>query len=139
MGPLCLCKGVLVTEQEFRRALLTPYWCKSPHRWIDKGIGIGHFALDARPGLFNLSWLMLQRQEPPPAEVYQNTDLRWVITLSGGTMLEGKSLMHHAAMQTERGFHAVIRRYASGRRFVLDIPGAVPWHTLTKFATRSLA
>jgi hypothetical protein len=116
------------------RSLRAPYWCKgSPLRWADGGIGLAHLATEGRVGLFNLGWLMLQREQPPSAVVYRNTDLRWVIVQAGGMFIEKRSLEEHAAFKTEQQFHRMVLRFTSGS-IPVNIPGHVPWATLREFA-----
>lgn len=119
----------------FMRMLQHPYWTPNPLAWQAGHIGLAHFALDGRVGLFNLCWLMLQCKHPPGIEVYDSANLNWVITQSGGAILKGKSLEHHAAVRTLYEFHMLVKPYATGR----DFPMGTPWTKLATYSERSLA
>lgn len=128
--------------EKFKQAVLNNWWCKgSPLAWTTEnpGIGLAHIAADGDVGHFNLMWLMLQRAEPPPLVVYKQTDMRWVIMQAPQVRVYRLSLMEHAAFKTLDEFNAVILRYSKEpRRVLLDLPGNVPWRTLTNIAQRSL-
>lgn len=123
---------------QYLRAVTNPYWCKDPLSWQADGVGISYFAQEGHAGLFNLCWLVLQQKSPPPADVYRNTNLTWVIQLSGGTMMGGRSMLQHASMSTLTDFKSVLRAFIERTRKppYHDFPGSVPWATLHELATK---
>lgn len=126
--------------KEFMRVLEKPYWCAgSPLEWHVDGAGFAHYAMDGRVGMFNLCWFVFQRQTPPKLrETYANAKERfkWVIALGDRTMIDGKSLTHHAAMLPYESFRCVVYRHIS-KSFTrpVDFPGSVPWKTLYDLST----
>jgi hypothetical protein len=128
-----------MTFDEIKKAVLDNWWCEgSPLAWTTEnpGVGLAHMALEGQVGTFNLCWLMLQRKEPPPLQVYHGTNMRWVIMLSGGVYIEGRSLLHHAAMRSLRDFSQLILPHTHNR---IDYPGGVPWAMLGRIAQGVLA
>lgn len=125
--------------EQIKKIVLDNWWCQgSPLAWTTEnpGVGIGHMALEGQVGTFNLCWLMLQRTEPPPLSVYQNTNMMWAIMLSGQIYMQGRSLLEHASFKTLDEFNAMVLSY-SKRRVLVDIPNGVPWGTLKQIAERS--
>lgn len=127
-----------MTNTEYMRALSDPYWCRgSPLRWEVGGMGIAHLAMEGLVGQFNLSYLMLQKNHPPASQlVYRSTDLRWVLMLSGGTFIAGRSLEHHASIKSLQDFSKLVLPYTHNRT---DFPGSVPWGTLGRLLKGVLA
>jgi hypothetical protein len=118
--------------EQYMRALENPYWCEgSPLKWQADGIGLSHFALEGRVGLFNLCWLVTRRTTPPPAKVYRYTKLAWVIQLAGGLYVQGRSLEHHASILTLPEFKSMMCVYIKKvHPNPVDLVGGIPWATL---------
>jgi hypothetical protein len=120
------------------RVIEKPYWCRgSPLAWQVDGIGLAQFALEGRVGMFNLCWMMLQRDTPPAKAItYSHTNLRWVILLSGGVFIEGRSLEHHASMLHFEHFRFLMYRWITkNHKNPVDFPGSVPWKLLYDLST----
>jgi hypothetical protein len=100
-------------DTEYRRRLEHPWWCKGdPLLWTDEGIGIAPFAEAGKVGLFNLSWWLLGRVEPPPAAIYRNTPLIWAIMKGPAVKVDSRTLIEHAAMLTQDQFQDMVIREA---------------------------
>lgn len=127
-----------MTEEGFRRAVLTPYWCSgSPLAWVTpEGVEIAQMARDGKVGKFNLCWWLLNRQEPPPASVYKNTNLLWAIVVADRVMVQGRSLEHHASMLTQRDFQQLLRDAGPSLRPRVEKQG-MQWSTLMLLASTS--
>lgn len=98
------------------RVLTKPYWVEDPLAWQDAktGYGLAFFAKEARPGMFNLAWLMLNQKAPPlNAALYQQCDLQWVIQRSSSVRLYGRTLEYVAAVETLPRFTQLLIRLGS--------------------------
>jgi hypothetical protein len=126
--------------EQFKRTVIDGnWWCAgSPLAWTTEnpGIGLNYAALDGQVGRFNLCWLMLQRTEPPPLKVYQQTDMRWVVMMSGQVHIDRRTLLEHASFKTLDEFNALIVDY-SKRPGIVMVDTYVPWRTLLNIAERS--
>ncbi len=100
-------------EATYRRRLIYPYWDAWPTTWLDRasGRGIAVFALEGRVGLFNLGWLAVNTQAPPPLQGYLQTSLLWVIQNAGIRKLGRQTLEELAAMWTLKEFVEILNKH----------------------------
>lgn len=126
-----------MTYEEFWRTLVTPHWCEgSPLRWTTpENVGIARFAEDGKVGLFNLSWWLIGRKEPPPASVYRNTNLMWAIMNAPRIWFNGRSLVDHAAYCTHTQFNNIFLNYESTIRPRIEGSG-MQWSTVNMLARK---
>ena len=122
---------------QFRRRAVTPYWCDGdPLRWTTpENIGISHLARQGNVGVFNLSWWLLGKRDPPSAYVYKNTNIIWAITVAPYVMSEGFSLSHRAAMMTCPEFNQHLLVQGETLKIKVERQG-MAWNTLRMLATR---
>ena len=97
--------------QEFRRAVVSPYWCNgSPLEWTaSNNAGIAFFAKDGRAGMFNLAWLVLGVPSPPADPgVYSQAPVFWVIKQAPVLRFKGRTLEEYAALNCLPSFRRIV-------------------------------
>lgn len=125
-------------EEKFKRQIEHPYWCVgSPLKWTTpESIGIAQFAQDGKVGLFNLAWWLVNRREPPPVEVYRNTNIMWAILVAPTVTVARYSLEHHASLMTQREFCELVRDAGPSLRTRVEKQG-MQWGTLKMLASQT--
>lgn len=86
----------------YLRRIEHPYWVFNPLTYrTPMGFGIHSFAEKGEVGKFNLAWLVIPPSEDPnDIKTYQRAPLRWSFIAAPRVMLNGRSLIQHAAMHT---------------------------------------
>jgi hypothetical protein len=89
--------------EEFLARVVNPHWVHDPLSWQVDKLGIAHFAMDGKVGLFNLSWWLLDLPAPPKtAKGYE------AIMNSANVRVGNKELLTVASMYDQMNFETMI-------------------------------